>query len=181
MVEGRTEPAAWRWSSTLGIARKRSGPDIGERARGRRRGVPDALGVELQRPTAAHQVLAIDEDGDHVGTARGVDEIGHRIVPGQETRAPGAHSDDVGPLARLSAIVDAHSGEFRAAMRAKIGVRGRLLLAPGTRHAGASSESGRALSRTTLAGSRDGVNERFGTMIRTRVATSPFAGHSRWL
>src|SRR5262249_61105316 len=46
-------------------------------------------------------------------------------------------------------------------MRAKIGVRGRLLLEPGTRHAGASSESGRALSRTTLAGSRDGVNERF--------------------
>jgi len=91
MVDGRTEPAAWRWSSTLGIARKRSGPDIDEPARGRRLGCGDAVGVELQRPIAAHQVL----------------------------------------------------------------------LAPGTRHAGASSESGWASSRTTLAGSRDDVNERF--------------------
>ena len=162
MVEGRTEPAAWRWSSTLGIARKRSGPDIGEPARGLRRVGEDALGVELQRPTAAHQLLAIDEDGDHVGPARGVDEVGLGIVPGQKPRAPGAHSDDVGPLARLSSTVDANSGEFRAAMRVKIAVRGRLLLAPGTRHAGASSESGRALSRTTVAASRDSVNERFG-------------------
>src|SRR5690349_5751102 len=98
MVDGRTEPAAWRWSSTLGIARKRSGPDIGEPTRSLRRGGEDALGVELQRPTATYQVL----------------------------------------------------------------------LAPGTRHAGASSESGlaprasaerRPSSRTTLAGSRDGVNE----------------------
>jgi len=50
------------------------------------------------------------------------------------------------------------------------------------------------LSRTTLAGSRDGVNERFGdddpnqrpldskpNERGTRVATSRFAGHSRWL
>src|SRR5262249_32428565 len=151
MVEGRTEPAAWRWSSTLGIARKRSGPDIGEPARGLRRAGEDALGVELQRPAAAHQVLAIDEDGDHVGPARGVDAVGHGIVPGQKTRAPGAHSDNVGPLARLSSTRDANSGEFRAAMRAKIGGQGRLLLAPGTRHAEPPSKSAGAVGRTTLA------------------------------
>src|SRR5262252_7919716 len=142
MVEGRTEPAAWRWSSTLGIARKRSGPDIGEPARGPRRVGEDALGVELQRPAAAHQVLAIDADGDHVGPARGVDAVGHGIVPGH------------------SGSGCANSGEFRAAMRAKIGVQGRLLLAPGTRHAEPPSKSAGAVGRTTLAWCRGGVNER---------------------
>src|SRR5262245_19536219 len=110
MVAGRTEPAAWRCSSTLGSARKSS--DTGQPARGPVGVGDDALAVETRRPTVTHQLTSVDEYRVHVAPARGVDEIGDGIVPGLKTGTSRAHRDDVRPLARLEGadeVVDAES------------------------------------------------------------------------
>ena len=63
------------------------------------------------------ELFAVHEDGRDVGAARGVDEVGDRVVPGLEVRGLLADGDDVGSLAHLERadqVVEAErSGRLR--------------------------------------------------------------------